>query len=262
MRPVLLLACVLVALAGCMKKTETTTPAASADSVTALARTLHYETADCRTLDQPCLRLDLTYPVLLHVPGGDTLALNRDLRRRLNSGTYADSLPVYADPDSLLRTRLASFERPLPNHAPWFDSTAARVTHFAPGALTLSIFDFSYAGGAHPNTVTVYAVLDPATAHEVPLDSVLVPGARPRLIGLVEEAFRAARGMAADSSFADAGFWFKGRFELTPNWGMTADGLVFHYNAYEVGPYVMGATTAVVPWAKLAGVLRPRYLPA
>ncbi|MEP7028106.1 MAG: hypothetical protein ABI960_05885 [Candidatus Eisenbacteria bacterium] len=48
-----------------------------ADSLGTMTRNLHHETADCVINGEPCLRLDLSYPILLHVPSGDTLALNR-----------------------------------------------------------------------------------------------------------------------------------------------------------------------------------------
>jgi hypothetical protein len=262
MRRTLARAAVLLAAFGCARKTATTGNPAAPDSVVSFVRTLHHATDDCRVRGVPCLQVDVTYTVLLSVPAGDTLALNRELRRRLNSGTVQDSLPVFADPDSLLAVRIAAFEKPLPNNAPWFDSTYAQVERLLPGALTVSIFNFSYMGGAHPNTTRVYAVLDPATAQEVPLDSVLVPGARPQLLAAAEKAFRAGRGMTPDSSFANAGFWFKEGFELTPNWGFVKDGLLLHYNSYEVAPYSMGPTDALVPWATLAGIVRPRFLPA
>ena len=255
----LVLAVLLLTTLGCARKTPG--DAAAPDSVTTTLRSLHHETADCRARNAPCFTVDMTYPVLLAVPGGDTLALNRELRRRLNAGGAPDSLPVDADPDSLLAARIAAFEKPLPNDAPWFDSTYAQVERLLPGALTISIFNFSYMGGAHPNTNRVYAVLDPATAHELPLDSVLVNGARARLLTEAERAFRQGRGMTPDSSFAAAGFWFKEGFELTPNWGFTRDGMLFHYNSYEVGPYSMGPTDALVTWTSLQGIVRPAYLP-
>lgn len=257
------LAWVVIVLAafGCTKKTETVKGTAAADSVRYATRVLHYETADCRTHGVPCLKIDLAYPDLQNVPGGDTLALNRELRRRLNAGSAPDTLPIYAPPDSVLTARIAAFEKPLPNEAPWFDSTYVKVERFTPGALTISIFQFWYGGGAHPNTTRTYAVLDPATAREVPLDSVLVPGGRERLVPAVERAFRKVRGMAPDSSLTTAGFWFKEPFELTPNWGFVSEGMAFHYNSYEVAPYAMGPTPAVVPWADLRGIVRPAYLP-
>lgn len=251
----------LVTVLGCAKKTENTSAPVGADSVQFVTRTLHYETADCRTRGEPCLQFDMAYPELLAVPGGDTLALNRELRRRLNAGSATDTLPLFAPPDSVLSARIAAFEKPLPNEAPWFDSTYAKVERFVPGALTISIFQFWYGGGAHPNTTRIYAVLDPSTAHEVPLDSVLVKGSREKLLAAVERAFRKVRGMSADSSLTAAGFWFKGPFELTPNWGFGPDGMVFHYNSYEVAPYAMGPTPAVVPYADLQGIVRSRYLP-
>ena len=261
MRRSLVLAALLIAAFGCAKKTDTTRGAAAPDSVAALVRALHYETADCRARNEPCLSVDLVYPVLLSVPGGDTLALNREIRRRLNAGSAPDTLPLYSDPDSVLSARIAAFEKPLPTDAPWFDSTYARVERLLPGALTVSVFNYSYMGGAHPNTVRIYAVLDPATAQVVPLDSVLAEGARARLVAEAEGAFRARRGMAPDSSFTNAGFWFKDGFELTPNWGFVEDGMLFHYNSYEVGPYSLGPTDALVSWSALKGIVRPEFLP-
>jgi hypothetical protein len=249
--------------AACARKPEPPVqhPVAHADTVALITRTLHHETADCRAGEAPCLELDLSYPILLSVPDGDTLVLNRDLRRRLNTGTVSNETPIESDPDSLLRAKISAFEAPLPTGAPWYEQTTARLEHWTPGLLTLSIQQSAYTGGAHPNTQTVYLVLDPRTAAGVALDSVLVPGARPRLIARVESAFRRVRGLAADSSFADAGFWFKDRFELTPNWALMPSGLRFHYNAYEVGPYSLGPTTADVPWSELLGIVRPAYLP-
>lgn len=264
MKPHLAVVALVLALAcaSCARKPEP--PAretAHADTVVLIARTLHHETADCRAGDAPCFRLDLTYPILLSVPGGDTLVLNRDLRRRLNTGMVANETPIESDPDSLLEARIAGFEAPLPTSAPWYEETTARVEHWTPGLLTFSIQQSAYTGGAHPNTQLVYLVLDPGTAEQVGLDSVLVPGARPRLVALVERVFRNARGMAADSSFADAGFWFKDRFELTPNWALMPNGLRFYYNAYEVAPFALGPTTADVPWSELGDIVRPAYRP-
>jgi hypothetical protein len=260
MRRIVLAALLLLAF-GCAKKTGPSGGAAAPDTVATTVRDLHHETVDCRAHDEPCYTIDMVYPILLAVPGGDTLGLNRAIRRSLNQGSNPETLAFDADPDSLLAARIAAFEKPLPNDAPWFDSTYARVESLLPGALTVSIFNFSYMGGAHPNTTRVYAVLDPATAQAVPLDSVLVAGSRERLLAEAERAFRAGRGMAPDSSFAAAGFWFKEGFELTPNWGFAPDGLLFHYNSYEVAPYSMGPTDALVPWSRLAGIVRPNFLP-
>jgi len=259
MRGTLVLAALLIAAFGCAKKTPG--GATAPDSVATTVRSLHHETADCRVRNEPCFTVEMVYPILLSVPGGDTLALNREIRRRLNAGAAHDSLPVFADPDSLLAGRIAAFEKPLPNDAPWFDSTYAQVEMFLPGALTISTFNFSYMGGAHPNTNRVYAVLDPATARAVPLDSVLVSGARARLLAEAERAFRQGRGMTPDSSFAAAGFWFKEGFELSPNWGFVREGILFHYNSYDVAPYAMGPTDALVPWPALEGIVRPALLP-
>ncbi|MEP7028105.1 MAG: RsiV family protein [Candidatus Eisenbacteria bacterium] len=171
--------------------------------------------------------------------------------------------PVLADPDSMLGARLAGFETVSPNQAPWFEQVVARVERFRPGLLTLSFYQAAYTGGAHANSSLLYLNVDPATARALPLDSLLVPGARDSLLAAAERGFRRARGMAADSSFALGGFWFRSaRFELTPNYGLTGEGLVFHYNNYEVAPYVFGSTHAVVPWPELPGLVRPRYLRA
>ena len=72
-----------------------------------------------------------------------------------------------------------------------------------------------------------------------------------------KRAFRRARRLGPREDLAKAGFQFPGgAFALTVNAGLTRAGLVLHYNAYEVAPYVMGPTEAVVPWKELRPLLR------
>ena len=69
--------------------------------------------------------------------------------------------------------------------------------------------------------------------------------------------------MPRDSSLASAGFTFPdGRFHVNENVAITPGGVRWHFDPYEIAPYVSGPTDFVVPFdlvrpfAKKDGPLR------
>jgi hypothetical protein len=63
-----------------------------------------------------------------------------------------------------------------------------------------------------------------------------------------ESEFRRARNVPPSQTLGEAGFTFENdAFALPQNFAVTDKGISLHYNPYEVGPYVMGATDCMVP---------------
>ena len=52
---------------------------------------------------------------------------------------------------------------------------------------------------------------------------------------------------------AGPGTWWTAQERLA----IAEDGLIFHYNAYEVAPYALGSTQILLPWETIASLLRP-----
>ena len=43
---------------------------------------------------------------------------------------------------------------------------------------------------------------------------------------------------------------------LSDNFGVMREGLVFHYNPYDVAPFALGPTTITLPWAAVGRHVR------
>lgn len=115
----------------------------------------------------------------------------------------------------------------------------------------------SYTGGAHPNAQVRLMTLSAHDGHRVSLGELFKPGYTEQLTALGERAFRKVHGLGPKDDLVAAGFWFEdGAFELNDNWAVTAGGLRFHYNAYEVAPYSMGPTDIVLDRDALAPLIR------
>lgn len=122
------------------------------------------------------------------------------------------------------------------------------------GLSTLRIDDERYEGGAHGMTSTVWQSFDPATGRRLRLSDLATGAHMDSLRALGERAFRAAKELPPDAAFKNQGwFWETGRFALPDNFGVTRDGLVFHWNPYDIAPYASGASTITLPWS----VVRP-----
>lgn len=142
----------------------------------------------------------------------------------------------------------------------WTVERSANILRNTPSLLVVTVQSYENVGGAHPNHFERYLCFSPSTGHPLTLDSVLTGTYTPTLIAEAERMFRSEREITKESSLSDAGWMFPDdKFTLAVNWMPNRDGIVFHYNTYEVGPYVMGTTTITVPYKALKQYLRPGW---
>lgn len=142
------------------------------------------------------------------------------------------------------------------NGAKWYLNRTIKVLRVTPPIVSLELTEDSYAGGAHGLYNVLFLNLDPATGKEAKLDSILRPGALPRLTAVAEVYFRKVRKISPTADLKQEGFWFRdGKFQLNNNFGLTDKDLIFEYNQYEVAPYAWGPTRVVIPLADIRGLL-------
>lgn len=216
--------------------------------------------SDCDSAG-PCARIRIGYPEITSAP---TTAVRESLQayildfvlRRTDDTLRAPSV------EAVMQGFLESFEtfrRDFPDAGQaWEVDRQIAVLPSLEGISSIEARVFENTGGAHPNTSIHLASFDTRDGHHLALGDLLGPGFEPRLSQLAESAFRTARGLPADSTFGDAGFWFEGgRFRLPAGFAVTADGLRFYFNPYEVAPYALGATDFLVPFTQIVDLLRP-----
>ncbi len=126
------------------------------------------------------------------------------------------------------------------------------------GVVSLASTEFSYSGGAHPLTTVRFRNVGADDGRTVAFADLFRAGARDSLSAAVEPIFRDSRGLAPDSSLKAAGFWFADdRFHLNDNLALTAEGVRWHFDPYEIAPYAWGATDLVVPFETVRPFARP-----
>lgn len=245
----------IVILGSCAR----TTPPTPGTDVTFSPQSFERMSADCDS-GGPCARIRIGYP---EITGAPTPAARESLQafildfvlRRTDDTLRAPSV------EAVIQDFLDSFEafrRDYPDAGQgWEVDRQVAILPSPVGICSIEAREFQYTGGAHPNTSIRLASFDAKSGRHLSLPDLLTAGFGARLDSLGEQAFRNARALPADSSIADVGFWFEGgRFRLPPGFAVTADGLRFYYNAYEVAPYALGPTDFLIPFAQIESMIR------
>ena len=124
--------------------------------------------------------------------------------------------------------------------------------------LCISVGAFEFAGGAHPNSWVGYLNFDIRTGKVLKLADLLVPGGKAKLDRIGERLF------LKDNSEADGEelMWdFEpGNFKLNENFAISTGGLLFTFNPYEIGPYVMGAPQVFIPYKEMKDLINKNGL--
>lgn len=118
-----------------------------------------------------------------------------------------------------------------------------------------------FTGAAHGIGATQFLNWDNAREGVIPLDSVLVPGGRPRFEAALKQAHARWLQHQPDAQ-ADPQTWNRlWPFQPSDNYAFTDQGIVVKYNSYELAPYSYGQPELLIPYSELEGVLRVGYTP-
>jgi hypothetical protein len=223
------------------------------------SRTLERSTGGCpESVTGVCAEVALEYPEILDAPTPAAEERLRAVVEVLLLGP-APFVETAEDPEQLAREFLAhqaEVSRSYPEGASthgWFLERRVEVPYQDADVFSLSVSESWYSGGAHPNSSRTQASFDPRTGRRLLLED-LVPALRVQdLVDLAERRFRESRDIPADQLLSEAGFTFpQEAFHVNDNFAVTVEGLAFHFDPYEVGPYALGPTDYVLSRADLA----------
>ncbi|NJN26030.1 MAG: DUF3298 and DUF4163 domain-containing protein [Cyclobacteriaceae bacterium] len=137
----------------------------------------------------------------------------------------------------------------------WYVEMKAEITYESEKVVSFRIDAESFTGGAHPNTIADFFVVDLQRNKVLTTSEIIADTSRFKQ--LLEISFRKQKGMNEDESYADIGYFINDEeFLLSDNIGLTESGVIVHFNPYEIAPYSEGATTIEVPEEKLEGMLK------
>lgn len=128
------------------------------------------------------------------------------------------------------------------------------------GLLTFDAPSYQERGDAHATSHEHFRVVDAHDGRALEFRDIVAD--RSAATPVVERFFRRAKRVPDDGSLAEYGWSFAhDRFALPPDIGLSADGVIFHWDPFVIGPYLAGATTLVVPYDSLRTALTTRVLP-
>lgn len=119
-----------------------------------------------------------------------------------------------------------------------------------------------FTGAAHGVSATQFLNWDNTRLGVLSLDQVLLPGKRPAYVEALRAAHRRWLSANPDARHDPAAYDRLWPFQPSDNFAFTDDGLVVKYDSYQIAPYSAGQPELHIPYAELAGILKPEYLPA
>ncbi|MDR2394124.1 MAG: RsiV family protein [Treponema sp.] len=120
-----------------------------------------------------------------------------------------------------------------------------------------------YQGGAHGMREKRYFVIvqDAERVQGLVLEDLIQADAWSRLEALIAQALRTQANLKEDEPLSQGGF-FEDEVAVPDNFFLTAEGLGFHWDPYEIAPYVMGSIEVLLPYEQIEDILKaPRPLP-
>ena len=101
-----------------------------------------------------------------------------------------------------------------------------------------------YTGGAHPLNELRILTFNPASGKKIIFSDILKE--EKLLKNLIVQEFRRKRNLSEADKLTDEGF-YSNEWPLPNNFALLTQGLYIVYNAYEIGPYVLGSTEMLIP---------------
>jgi hypothetical protein len=230
-------------------------------------RQISAESATCAVDEDRCARVTIS---ALRTTGGGTeavrenidLFLGHDLVSRLRGFIPDEVGDAMGEPEQLAAAFIAqqrAFVDEFPDTpARWFIEIETTALHTTSSVTTLEISETAYTGGAHPNTRRRVVSFDVASGQLLGPEDLVSDIAA--LTTIVERQLRSDVEIGPDGDLEDAGFWLpEDGLRLPDNIGVVADGLLFHWDPYEIAPYSMGAIDVTVRAAELAPIVTRTY---
>ena len=155
-----------------------------------------------------------------------------------------------------------SFTKEFPDaYQSWFIERTGEVKLNKGNFFSIDYLEYSYTGGAHPNTYVTFKNFNLSDGEEITLDEIISSDKKQELTNIAETEFRKLKELTTDTDLGQEGFWFENnKFYLNDNFLITDSSLVFYYNNYEITAYAFGPTELILPYSKIKSLIEQKSL--
>lgn len=211
-----------------------------------------------------CAKIKIEFPQITNLD-------NSGIKDRINNSIkLLFSMSQNSDPDSInldeeMNLFIEDYEEFMAEFPDafqsWFVEMTGEVKLNRGNIFSIDYMEYSYTGGAHPNTMVEFRNYNLSSGDEITLDEIIPPDNQNELTKIGEEEFRLLKELEQEADLGLAGFWFENnQFYLNDNFLITDSSLVFYYNNYEITAYAFGSTELSIPFSKIKTLIDDKSL--
>jgi hypothetical protein len=139
----------------------------------------------------------------------------------------------------------------------WSLERTGKVRHNSDYIFSMELSEYSYLGGAHPNTYINFVNYNLKSGEKIKLVDLFIDNFEEELDRIAESEFRKLKELNKTENLGEAGFWFDdNRFHLNDNFLITDSSLIFYYNNYEITAYAFGPTELEISYLKIKDLIK------
>jgi len=226
--------------------------------------TVHFEkkSAGCLEDENHCARVAAEYPKAVEGPKQAVAMINDSIMHHVRYGLAVfatNEKEVFEDLGSIADRFIEDYQRFAEEQneeyrVGWFIEIKGEVLYQSDDLVSISLSNFSYTGGAHPNSYRTLLNFDLKNRRTLQVEDLITD--REGFKQLAESYFREYHQIDLSTDLNEAGFFWDQSFFLPANFAFKEEGLYLYYNNYEAAAYAVGATEILIPWNKLNGLIR------
>jgi hypothetical protein len=134
----------------------------------------------------------------------------------------------------------------------WINTVHIHILTNTPDVIAIRVNELEFMGGAHPNDAVSFHNLEVINGKKITLPQLFDTSYQASFINLIESTFLQTINQKSDTSLHQNKLMFEeGFFPLPAQFALLDTGVLFHYNAYELGAFAYGDVSFSIPYDSL-----------
>ena len=235
-----------------------------------------------KSVQKQCVARDICPEIEVKYLSSNQAWINKIVNARVNdavvnltgdSDAPIDEITVNTDIKAVLDDFTLSQFIDMPEESDWGYSLSVEPKDLGSIALgqnerfmLFEVNSYVFTGGAHGMAFSENLIFDPSTKQQVTLTDMLLADKESQFkaqayTDFQEQAYAAYKSWVATLDEDVSSYEEDWPFTLSDNVTLTEKGIDILYQQYEIAPYAYGMPVLSIPYSKLRGIIKPRFMP-
>jgi hypothetical protein len=167
-----------------------------------------------------------------------------------------DKIKLYEESEEIVSDEDLGNDSKQPQVA-WWDKETMLIRYNANNLLSYTIESAQFSGGAHGGTIFRNAVFDLKTGDRLTEDDLFTEESRPLINEMLLKKLMAQNQVEKAEDLEQIGFFDVSEIGQYKNFYLTAEGIVYTFNEYEIAAYALGTIEVKLNYKDIASFLIP-----